>query len=149
MANPPKRIVFYLQLKAADEFIRISEGGDPVNFNDCMIGLFDVQGSVKLANPNPDENEKRLFLCTDMCEKESVLDGGFKIHALRQLKFLADNQTIDMNLQNVLWLDTVSANWLFCELYLKDGYGNTPSLASCNLSCTLLVFPKDKKEVEK
>lgn len=109
-----------------------------------MCGLFNVHGTLELNDEsNLSENEKSVFLCSDLCARESVLAGVTeKLPILRELQWNEKDEKIDMDISNVLWLDTRSGTVQFIHLYLRNHMNETPAVKSCMLKCTLLVFPK-------
>ena len=137
-----ERFTLYLSVKSTDYYTPLFEVSKDVA--DMMCGLFNVHGKIVLSNPNPSEEEKRLFLCSDLCANSSFVSGKTKLPILRQL-VVEEDGTVRMNVQNVLWHDTANRVLRSTRLYITDGMGNIPSFEYCCLECTILVFPKKYK----
>jgi len=136
-----ERFTLYLSIKSSDYYTPIFEVTRDVR--NMMCGLFNVNGKIVLKNKNPSEEEKRLFLCSDLCASSSIVSGKTKMPILRQL-IIEKNGNVSMNIQNVLWLDTADKILRTVRLYITDGLDKIPSVEECVLECTVLVFPKKK-----
>lgn len=138
MNNHSKRTILYVHLDKNDEKIQVSDLG--IAIQDMMCGLMTVHGKIKLAGSPEDLKKKRLFLCSDICMVESVVSGGQNLPILRELKL--DNDSVNMDISNVLWLDARDQLLQTVRLFIKDENDKIASLDECFLKCTLLLFPK-------
>jgi len=136
-----ERFTLYLSIKSSDYYTPVFEVTRDVR--DMMCGLFNVHGKIVLKNKNPSKEEKRLFLCSDLCASSSIVSGKTKMPVLRQL-VIEEDGSVSMNIQNVLWLDTADKILRTIRLYITDGLDKIPPVEECILDCTVLVFPKKK-----
>ncbi len=134
-----ERFTLYLSVKSSDWYTPMFDASKEMS--NMMCGLFNVNGKIQLQNKNPSEEEQRLFLCSDLCASSSFVSGKSKRPILRQL-LVKKNGTVNMNIQNVLWLDTTSKVLRNVRMYITDGTGKIPPVEKCTLECTVLVFPK-------
>jgi len=134
-----ERFILYLSIKSSEYFTPVLEASRDVS--NMMCGLFNVHGKIVLKNKNPSEEQKRLFLCTDLCKSSSIISGRNSLPVLRQL-VVNDDNTVNMNIQNVLWLDTTDKVLTQIRTFITDGENKIPAVDDCCLECTVLVFPK-------
>lgn len=140
---PPalERNIFYLHMNSSDETIHVSDLGIPME--NKMCGLLAVDGQIRLNTANPTASEQRIYLCSDLCIRQSIISGGTNLPILRQLCINPNNNQVHMDIANVIWLETANRTIRNIRLYLKNGNGRNPGVQSCRLNCAILTFPKD------
>ena len=110
--------------------------------SDMMCGLFDVNGKIVLSNSeNLSDDEKTLYLCTNLCASSSYVCGNAKLPVLRRL-VVEEDGSVNMNIHNILWLDTSSKVLRQVRMYITDSTGKIAAVDHCSLVCTVLAFPK-------
>lgn len=130
--------VLYLDMDSDDAHVLVSERG--ISMNDKMCGLFTVKGKI-VFEEKKSEN-RSIYLCCDICSREeSIISGGKKLPILRKLDISADG-SVNMDLNKVLWLDTSDSLLRSANLFLRNSAGERPSVSSCHLNCTILLFKK-------
>ena len=136
------RNFLFLSLNKSEEYIHLDDYG--ILFENHLCSLFNLNGKINLSNREQlSSAEKRLFICSDICSTEAVINGGIKLPALREISFKADGETVDTNLSNLLWLEVKNKRLKKLRLFLLNALGQEPSLKSCTLNCTILTFKKN------
>ncbi len=134
--------VLYLSMKEPDHYTPIFEVSKDMSH--MMCGLFNVHGTIVLEKSKPlSDGEPRLFLCSDLCASSSFVAGKAKLPILRQLVVSKDG-SVNMDIHNVLYLETSNKIFRNIRMYITDETGNIPSVERCSLNCTVLVFPKKR-----
>lgn len=130
--------VLYLDMNSDDSHVLVSERGLPMQNKLC--GLFTVKG--KILFPETTRENKTIYLCCDLCSKEeSIITGGKRLPILRKLDIDEDG-SVNMDLNKVLWLNTSDSLLRSANLFLRNSAGEKPSVSSCHLNCTILLFTK-------
>jgi len=132
--------IFYLDLENEDKHILVSNFG--IDLEKMMCGLLSVEGEMILKDSEfLSVAERNIYLCSDICEN-SIISGAIQLPILRKLKYSKEGK-VDMDLNKVLWISTSHAVLRSIRLFLRNANGEAPSIESCNLNCTVLVFPKN------
>ena len=132
-------LTFYLDLSSSSNYILVSNFG--IDLKDMMCGLLTLEGKIELKDKEELTNQqKTLYLCSDICEN-SIVSGALYLPILRKIK-LDEEGNVNMDVNKVLWINTTVSVLRSIQLFLRNGLGEEASLSSCNLNCTLLVFPK-------
>ena len=137
------RFPLYLHLNSADAFIHIDDFG--LDLKNYLCGLISINGKILLDKDenNSSNDEKSLYLCSDLCGNMSILNKGLRLPVLREIIFKENESTIDSSAYSkVLWIETSDVVIHKIHLYIRNGLGETPSLKHCSLNCTLFIFPK-------
>lgn len=141
-AERMERYPLYLYMQSADEYIQIDDFG--LDFKDTMVGVFDISGSLAFVEKEAlKTTERTLYLCSDLCGDQSILNNGLRLPVLRELSFKGKNNAVmSSSYSSPLWINTDGGVVRRIRLYLRDALGQTPSLERCFLKCTLLVWYK-------
>lgn len=112
-----------------------------------MIGVFTIHGRLALA-ANSSGPADPVYLCCDVCEN-SVIAGGRRLPVLRQVRVDANGDVVN-DFSKIIWVSTTptSKNINSLRLYLVNDEGRLVTVRHCNLSCTLLAFPKRGRSAE-
>lgn len=137
--------VFYLTMDSADVTLPVSALG--LNLDRHICGLFSVNGKLVFTSTPPPQ--QRYFLCSDICDQDSILTHSLQLPVLRELIITPSNidpsnKTVLFHheFSQILWLDIKPTQLRNLRLFLRDDQGQTLPVADCLLQCTLLVFAK-------
>lgn len=138
--------VFYLRMTRDDMTLPVSPFG--ISLNCHMCGLFSVNG--KLTFTQPLLPQQRCFLCSDLCDRDSILNDMLKLPVLRELIITPSSNNsktavFHHDFSQILWLDTKRTELRDIRLFLRDDSGQKLPVEDCLLHCTLLVFEKKSK----
>ena len=126
--------VIYLQLTSANQLITLPVPLDFSHNGGCK--LFEVSGWLK-----PYMNDG-LYLCADYVQP-SIL-GDKLISILRKNPNNAQVSLVNQEAKEMLWLPAERSHIDEFWVYIMDSKGETPTLETCKLSCSLL-FSNFKK----
>lgn len=144
MSEPSLNSIYYLHMDKSDVLLRLSDLG--TNLSGFMCGLFSIHGTIKVDITKVDISSKRCFLCSDICDKDSILPNYISLPVLREIilidRALNGNIVIDHDFSQILWLDTAHTVIRDIRLFLSDEEGKAFPVEECFLKCTLLSFKK-------
>jgi len=133
-------VVMYL--KTDGDTINQLTSSDETRFDNHMVGLFGVHGKVIVE---PDNIQKQLYICSDLCETSIVANYG-RLPILRPLYLPDPNKAgcceISNEYENILWVDVMRREASQIRLYLTYQNGELAKVRHCDLTCTLLTFEK-------
>lgn len=135
--------VYYLEMTKSDVLLPVHTQGKPLEHYRC--GLISLNGS--LAFTQPLTYQKRFFICSDLCNIDSILNSSLKLPILREIILTPTekeqtNFTLNHEYTYPIWQDLKSTVLTNIRLYLLDDTGKNVPLDHCHLQCTLLTFGK-------
>ena len=101
----------------------------PLDVKNYKCSVVDISGEVK------NEQNKELFLCSDVCEESFI--GNIKVPVLTKLKRKRTGAILG-TIDHVIWLKVMRPTISSIRLYIATEEGKVVSLGKRQLQCTVL-----------